>query len=119
MCKYHSILGVSCGAEREEIDKAYLRMAKRTHPDVNRTKDATEKFVRIRKAYESLTESKDCDVVLRVRKDGRCVVIDAFSANSCFDQTAKQEVLTEPKKEIKDTVIKKWTKNIFGIGKHL
>jgi len=48
------LLGLKAGATRKEIRKAYLGLARRWHPDRNRRRDAAEKFLRLRKAYEEL-----------------------------------------------------------------
>jgi len=41
---YIGILGVSKGANKDDIKKAYFKMAKQYHPDVNKTAEAKEKF---------------------------------------------------------------------------
>jgi curved DNA-binding protein CbpA len=48
------LLGLEAGATRKEIRKAYLGLARRWHPDRNRRRDAVEKFLRLRNAYEEL-----------------------------------------------------------------
>jgi len=40
-------LGVSRGASGADIKKAYFQMAKKYHPDVNKTPEAKEKFASI------------------------------------------------------------------------
>jgi hypothetical protein len=50
----YKMLGLERGATRSEIRKAYLRLARRFHPDRNRRKGAVEKFLEIRRAYETL-----------------------------------------------------------------
>ncbi|XP_033726545.1 uncharacterized protein LOC117316145 isoform X2 [Pecten maximus] len=50
------ILGVSEGANEDEIKKAYKKLALRYHPDKNDSKDAKEKFQEISYAYKYLTE---------------------------------------------------------------
>jgi DnaJ domain len=50
----YKTLGLQRGATRSEIRKAYLRLARRFHPDRNRRKGAVEKFLEIRRAYETL-----------------------------------------------------------------
>lgn len=55
---YYEILGVSKDAKKQEIHKAFRRLAKKYHPDVNKDKNAEEDFIRIFKAYETLSDEK-------------------------------------------------------------
>jgi molecular chaperone DnaJ len=56
---YYSVLGVSRGADDAEIKKAYRRMARKNHPDVNPgDKAAEERFKNIQEAYDVLSDSK-------------------------------------------------------------
>jgi len=54
MKDYHAILQVARNATRPEIQAAYRRLAKKYHPDVNKSADAHEKFCEITEAYEFL-----------------------------------------------------------------
>lgn len=55
MKDYYSILGVSRNADQEEIKKAYRRLARKYHPDVNRGDSRAEaRFKEITEAYEVL-----------------------------------------------------------------
>lgn len=53
---YYEVLGLSKGASEDEIKKAYRKLAKKYHPDVNKDKDAEEKFKEINEAYEVLSD---------------------------------------------------------------
>lgn len=53
---YYETLGVSRTAPLEEIKKAYRRLARQYHPDVNKTSDAEERFKEIAEAYSVLSD---------------------------------------------------------------
>ena len=51
---YYEILGVKRDASEAEIKSAYRKLARKYHPDVNKTKEAESKFKDINEAYEVL-----------------------------------------------------------------
>lgn len=53
---YYKILGVKKDASQEEIQRAYRKLARKFHPDVNKDKDAEEKFKQINEANEVLKD---------------------------------------------------------------
>ena len=53
---YYEILGVSRDADNSTIKSAYRKLARKYHPDVNKTKEAEEKFKDINEAYEVLSD---------------------------------------------------------------
>ncbi|MGB7273377.1 MAG: molecular chaperone DnaJ [Geitlerinemataceae cyanobacterium] len=61
---YYEMLGVSRDADKEEVKRAYRRLARKYHPDVNKEEGAEERFKEINRAYEVLSEPE-----LRARYD--------------------------------------------------
>ena len=53
---YYELLGVSRDASKEDIKRAYRRLARQYHPDVNKEEGAEEQFKEINRAYEVLSE---------------------------------------------------------------
>lgn len=60
---YYGILGVSRDASPEEIKRAYRRLARKYHPDVNPEPDAQERFKEINIAYEVLSDAQKRQIV--------------------------------------------------------
>lgn len=51
---YYSILGLNGDCSEPDIRKAYRKLAKQYHPDVNKSRNAHDKFIEISEAYEFL-----------------------------------------------------------------
>lgn len=60
---YYAILGVSKDATPEQIKRAYRKLARELHPDVNPDEDAQERFREVTTAYEVLSDPKKRQVV--------------------------------------------------------
>jgi molecular chaperone DnaJ len=55
---YYEVLGVGRGASNEEIKKAFRRLAREYHPDVNNSPDSEERFKEINEAYAVLSDAE-------------------------------------------------------------
>ncbi len=53
---YYEVLGLSKGASDDDIKKAYKSLAKKYHPDVNKSHEAEEKFKELGEAYSVLSD---------------------------------------------------------------
>ena len=56
MKDFYAVLQVSPNATRQDIQASYRRLAKKYHPDVNKSADAHEKFCEITEAYEFIMD---------------------------------------------------------------
>ena len=55
---YYQVLGVPRDASQDDIRRAYRKLARRYHPDLNQESDAEERFKEVSEAYEVLSDSE-------------------------------------------------------------
>lgn len=88
---YYEVLGVRRDAEADEIKKAFRRLARELHPDVNEhDPDAEEKFKEAATAYEVLTDADRRALYDRygeegLRSGGQAPNFDGFGLTDLFD----------------------------------
>ena len=96
---YYDILGVAKDVTDDEIKKAYRKLSKKFHPDINKEAGAEDKFKELAEAYEVLSDGiethKQCLFGAQVQCDG-------FVASQATQHAVSQgiEVLTNPVDEI-------------------
>lgn len=67
---FYQTLGVSRNASDTEIKQAFRKLARKYHPDVNKAEDAKEKFQRLSRAYEVLSDPEMRQRYDRFGEDG-------------------------------------------------
>jgi molecular chaperone DnaJ len=60
---YYGVLGLARGASDADIKKAYRRLARDLHPDVNPDPGAKERFQEVSRAYQALTDPEKRRIV--------------------------------------------------------
>lgn len=79
MKNYHKILGIEKGASEEDVKKAFRDMAKKYHPDVNKSPDAESKFKEINEAYNKILNKEDDEIPLGFNyRSNRDMDMEAF-----------------------------------------
>ncbi len=56
MADFYQILGVSRDADADTLKRAYRKLARQYHPDINKEPGAEDRFKEIGKAYEALAD---------------------------------------------------------------
>ena len=67
---FYKVLGVSKDATEDDITKAYRKLARKYHPDLNKTKEAEERFKDISEAYDVLSNKEQRQKYDAIRQFG-------------------------------------------------
>ena len=71
---HYSVLGVESDATRDEIRRAYRRLAKAHHPDVSGDPDSAARFREVNEAYRVLTDPER-----RLKHDGELLARSEYT----------------------------------------
>lgn len=92
---YYDILGVSKDASAEEIKKAYLKLAKKYHPDTSKEDNAEEMMAKINEAYDVLSdESKRAKYDLDLSEE---TLENSYVSEEEYEETVKNYTEKERK----------------------
>ena len=94
---YYKILNISRTATKEEVKKAYRKLALEWHPDKNKSADAHSKFIEINEAYLLLYDDE-----ARIKYNEE--YDEYFLKKEQFKSTERAETF-------KDENLNKWSKN--------
>jgi molecular chaperone DnaJ len=84
---YYKVLGVKKDASQEEIKKAYRKLARKWHPDINPgNQEAEQKFKEISQAYEALRDPEKRKLYDEFGEEGLRAGFDAEQARQYKDQ---------------------------------
>lgn len=103
MIDYYELLGIKKDANEQEIKSAYRQMAKKYHPDVNKSEDANKIIISLNEAKETLLDKEKrmkYDNLLEEIKHAKQV-----SKNKDETYSTKKE---EYKETYSETYITKW-----------
>lgn len=78
---YYKALGIDRGAEQQAVSKAFRRLAREFHPDVNKRKGAEDRFKEINEAYQVLgdpAKRAQYDQIFEAYKNGGVPLQDLF-----------------------------------------
>jgi curved DNA-binding protein len=78
---YYKTLGIKSNASKEEIKAAFRQLAKKYHPDINKSSDAPAKYREISEAYEALINGEPEQDGWFQSKDGKGVTPDEIFNN--------------------------------------
>ena len=89
---FYKIIGVSKGATQEEVKKAYRKLARKWHPDINPgNKEAEQKFKEISEAYDIIGSEKKRKLYDEFGEEGLQAGFDAEKARQYQQRSSSQQ----------------------------
>lgn len=128
---YYEILGVSRTATDEELKKAYYRLARQYHPDVNKDEDSGTRFKEISEAYQVLSDANKRAMYDRFGHAGVSGNVDPgfgdFPLGDLFESLFGAGLGTrmrtrrgpQPGAHLKTTITLEFEEAVFGVEKEI
>lgn len=99
---HYQVLGLKTDASEKDIKSAYFKLAKKYHPDLNPGPDARDKFERVSKAYELLSDSAKKEVYDQQMGFGRSQFNDMHFSSQSGAARARSTVYSDDEYESMD-----------------
>jgi hypothetical protein len=118
--KYYNILGLNYGATERDVKRAYRALVKQVHPDVNPSKEAHAKFIKITEAYEIITGQRPLPISSSQKQSNNAHFKTQEQINKERLERLKREKERQAKKEFlaqlktHETYRSGWRKNMFN-----
>ena len=96
MKDYYKILGINNDADYQTIKSAYRNLIKKYHPDVNKSEDASEKFIEIHEAFSILRD--------KVKRDAFDQVYHRYYNNDDVNSVNQEDIDEDFEEWINDDV---------------
>jgi len=118
---YYKVLGLSSIATKEEIKKAYRKLALEFHPDKNKSPDAHEKFIEINEAYlilydEEAREKYDREYKYHFEKEEKEAECKQEQSQSSYKREQTNEKKSERRETFSDSDLNDWAKKAKNQG---
>jgi len=118
---YYKILGLQSTTTKEEIKKAYRKLALEFHPDRNKNPNAHEKFIEINEAYlilydDEAREKYDREYSYHFSQKKEQRSSEYEYSNDTYEREQDNQRRTEPEATFSDSDLNDWAKKAKSQG---